>query len=213
MRYTCLKGGKGFSRAHRKGFKLDLKGERDKSRLTRDKPGGSMPMFEGWCASKVLQSAISVKAGDGEPCDSKDTRTIDGLETMEGQVGIRASPLKKVTGSIAQLKCIYTNARSMGNKQEELEAIDQWENHDTVPITETCWDDNWNAAMDGYKLFRRDRQGRRGSGVALYVRECFDYLELDDGDDRVECFWVRIGGKANKADIMVGSCYRPRNQD
>ncbi|GAB0204048.1 hypothetical protein GRJ2_002870400 [Grus japonensis] len=67
--------------------------------------------------------------------------------------------------------------------------------------------------MDGYKLFRRDRQGRRGSGVALYVRECFDCLELDDGDNRVECLWVRIRGKVNKADIMVGVCYRPPNQD
>ena len=61
--------------------------------------------------------------------------------------------------------------------------------------------------MDGYKLFRRDRQGRRGGGVALYVRECFDCLELD-GDER-----IRIRGKANKADIMVGVCYRPPNQD
>ena len=62
---------------------------------------------------------------------------------------------------------------------------------------------NWSAAMDGYKLFRKDRQGRRGGGVALYVRECFDCLELNDGDNRVECLWVRIRGKANKADIMV----------
>ena len=58
-----------------------------------------------------------------------------------------------------------------------------------------------------------NRQGRRGGGVALYVRECFDCLELDDGNDRVECFWVRIRGKANKADIMVGVCYRRPNQD
>ncbi|KAK4808498.1 hypothetical protein QYF61_009824 [Mycteria americana] len=36
--------------------------------------------------------------------------------------------------------------------------------------------------MDGYKLFGRDRQGRRGGGVALCVRECFDCLELDDGE-------------------------------
>ncbi|GAB0203723.1 hypothetical protein GRJ2_002837900 [Grus japonensis] len=67
--------------------------------------------------------------------------------------------------------------------------------------------------MDGYKLFRRDRQGRRGGGVALYVRECFDCLELDDGDDRVERLRVRIRGKTNKADIVVGCCYRPPNQD
>jgi len=43
---------------------------------------------------------------------------------------------------------------------------------------ETWWDDshNWSAAVDGYELFKRDRQGRRGNGVALYVRECFDCL-------------------------------------
>ncbi|GAB0190837.1 mitochondrial enolase superfamily member 1 [Grus japonensis] len=67
--------------------------------------------------------------------------------------------------------------------------------------------------MDAYKLFRRDGQGRRGAGVALYVRECFDCLEVDDGDNRVECLWVRIRGKANKADIMVSVCFRLPNQD
>jgi len=50
---------------------------------------------------------------------------------------------------------------------------------DIVAIMETCWDDshNWSAAMDGYNLFTRGRQGRRGGEVALYVRECFDCLE------------------------------------
>ncbi|GAB0206747.1 hypothetical protein GRJ2_003140300 [Grus japonensis] len=117
--------------------------------------------------------------------------------------------------SKAQLKCIYTNACSTGNKQEELEAIVQQDSYDLVAITETWWDDShdWSAAMDGYKLFRRDRQGRRGGGVALYVRECFDCIELDDCDDKVECLWVRMRGKANKADILLGVCYRPPNQD
>ena len=66
--------------------------------------------------------------------------------------------------SIDQLQCIYTNARSMGNKQEELEATACQGNYDVVTITETWWDDshNWSAAMDVYKLFRRDWQGRRG---------------------------------------------------
>ncbi|KAK4830530.1 hypothetical protein QYF61_011509 [Mycteria americana] len=87
----------------------------------------------------------------------------------------------KETWMTAQLKCLYTNARSMGNKQEELEAIVHQENYDMVAITEMWWDDlhNWSVAMDGYKLFRRDR----------------------------------IRGKANKADIVAGVCYRPPNQD
>jgi len=46
--------------------------------------------------------------------------------------------------------------------------------------------------MDGYKLFRRDRRGKRGGGVALYVRDCCDCIELDDCDDKVECLWVKM---------------------
>jgi len=37
----------------------------------------------------------------------------------------------------AQLKCMYTNACSMGNKQEELEAIVQQANYDLTAINET----------------------------------------------------------------------------
>lgn len=43
--------------------------------------------------------------------------------------------------------------------------------------------------MNGYKLFRRDRQGRRSGGVALYARKCFDCLELD-GDSKFEVLCV-----------------------
>jgi len=117
--------------------------------------------------------------------------------------------------SIAQLKCIYTNACRMGIKQEELEAIVQQDSYDLVTITEMWWDDShdWSDATDDYKIFRRDRRGKRGSGVALYVRDCFDCIELDDCDDKVECLWVKMRGKANKADILLGVCYRPPNQD
>jgi len=103
----------------------------------------------------------------------------------------------------------------MGNKQEELEAIVQQENYDTVAIMETWQDDshNGNAAMNGYKLFSRDKQGRRGDGVALHFRECSDCLQFNGGDDRVQCLWIRIRRKASKADVMVGVCYRPPNQD
>lgn len=38
-------------------------------------------------------------------------------------------------------------------------------------ITETLWDDshNQNVAIDGCKLFRGDRRGGRGGGIALYI--------------------------------------------
>jgi len=52
--------------------------------------------------------------------------------------------------------------------------------------------------VDGYKLFRRDRQGRMGSNMALYVEECFDAVEFRAGNDKVDFLWLRIRGKANK---------------
>lgn len=44
----------GVSKVHWKSFKLDFEGERDKIKLSRDKPQGSMPKFEGRCASEAL---------------------------------------------------------------------------------------------------------------------------------------------------------------
>ena len=81
-----------------------------------------------------------------------------------------------------QLKCIYTSAHSMGNKQEELEAIVREANYDLVAIMETWWDcyHSWSVAVDGYKIFRRDMQGRRGGGVALCVSALM-LLNLDMG--------------------------------
>ncbi|KAJ7414448.1 mitochondrial fission process protein 1 [Willisornis vidua] len=110
---------------------------------------------------------------------------------------------------------MYTNAHSMGNKQEELEAIVQQQSFDVVVITEMWWGDSqdWSAAISGYKLFRKDRQSRRGGGVALYVRESLDSIELEVSSDKVECLCTRIRGKAKKADILTGVCYRPPYQD
>ena len=67
-----------------------------------------------------------------------------------------------------KLMCLYTNARSIGNKQEELEAIVCSESYDIVAITETWWNDchNWSAVMEGYQLFKRDRGGREGGGCS-----------------------------------------------
>ncbi|TRZ16814.1 hypothetical protein HGM15179_010323 [Zosterops borbonicus] len=110
---------------------------------------------------------------------------------------------------------MYTNACSMGSKQEEVEVMVQQQSYDVVAITEMWWDDShgWSTALDGYKLFRRDRKGRRGGGVALYIKKVFDSIGIENNEDGVECLWVRIKGRANKADIVLGVCYCPPNQE
>ena len=73
-------------------------------------------------------------------------------------LGNPRSPIKTARGKV-QLKCLYTNACSLSNKQDELETVMNLKSYDLVAITETWWDDshNWNTTIDGYRLFRRDR--------------------------------------------------------
>ena len=69
--------------------------------------------------------------------------------------------------------------------------------------------------MEGYRLFRKNRQGRQGGGIALYVSEQLECMELYLGMDEElkESLWVRITGRAGTGDIIVGVCYRPPDQE
>ncbi|KAK4833060.1 hypothetical protein QYF61_027722 [Mycteria americana] len=56
----------------------------------------------------------------------------------------------------------------------------------------------------------RDREGIQGGGVVLYVREGLDCTVLAAGNDTVESPCVRMKGKENKADVVVGVYLDPR---
>lgn len=58
--------------------------------------------------------------------------------------------------------------------------------------------------MEGTRLFRRDKQNRRGGVFTLHVRERFDYTALTVNDDVVRSLWLRIRGMGNRGDILVG---------
>ena len=49
--------------------------------------------------------------------------------------------------------------------------------------------------------------------MALCVRDCFNCIELDDCDDKVASLWVKMRGKTNKANILLGVCYGTPHQD
>ncbi|GAB0179153.1 hypothetical protein GRJ2_000380600 [Grus japonensis] len=89
--------------------------------------------------------------------------------------------------------------------------------YDLIGITEAWWDSSydWSVGMEGYRLFRKDRQGRRGGGVTLYVNDQLQCMELHLGMDEepIKSLWVRIKGRAGTGDIIVGICYRPPDQD
>lgn len=78
----------------------------------------------------------------------------------------------------------------MGNKQRELETMVPLENFDLIAIKGIWWEDShdWNTTIEGYKLFRRDRQGRRGRKVTIFVRKQIDWgiLVLRNSQEKAE---------------------------
>ncbi|KAK4806872.1 hypothetical protein QYF61_012593 [Mycteria americana] len=117
------------------------------------------------------------------------------------------NPSKGKNPKSSHLKCMYSDIHSLGNKQEELELCAQPESYDVIGITETWWENShdWKTTMDGYKLFWKDRKGRRGGGVALYVKEKFESMEVSYGDHKssTECLWIKIRGIITKGDLML----------
>jgi len=115
-------------------------------------------------------------------------------ETLQGK---GCSPVK-VTQPTAWMKCLYTNTLQMGNKQEGLEGTMMLESYDLVAITKTCWVEShdWNLAINGYRLFRMDRQGKRGGGTgggnACYIKKSIqcEELSLKNSHEKVENLWL-----------------------
>lgn len=53
---------------------------------------------------------------------------------------------------------------------------------------------DWSAAAKRYRLFRKDKVGRQGRGVSLYVKEQLDCTEFCLGMDNepTESLWVKL---------------------
>lgn len=59
-----------------------------------------------------------------------------------------------------QSKYMYSNAHSMGNTQEELEAFAQCKNHDIVTMMEAWWEDLYQSAVNS-----SEQIGKEGEAV------------------------------------------------
>lgn len=108
------------------------------------------------------------------------------------------------------LRFCHFNARSLKPKIDEVRLMFSPNNTDVVCISET-WlndliDDNM-IAIPGYKVFRNDRRGKRGGGVAIFVKESISsrVIQVSTSSD-VEFIFVEIG---NHNKCLVGCIYRP----
>jgi len=66
-----------------------------------------------------------------------------------------------------------------------------------------------NFAIDGYSMFRHDRVGRRGGGVAVYVsrRLIADVWEHPGGKSTFELLWVCV--QLHQRHFVIGALYHP----
>ena len=106
------------------------------------------------------------------------------------------------------------NARSIINKNNELNImVDNIKPH-IIGITES-WANNditdGELGLAGYVMFRKDRIGRRGGGVLLYIKETIPAYEvqLPEQADCNEAIWCKLvtGHKT----VTIGVVYRCPN--
>ena len=66
-----------------------------------------------------------------------------------------------------------------------------------------------NLAIDGYSLFRRDRVGRRGGGVTVYVNSRLpaDVWTCPGDSAQFELLWIRV--QVHRQTVYVGALYHP----
>ena len=98
--------------------------------------------------------------------------------------------------SEAGYRCMCLNARSIINKKNELNMVEDIDPH-IIGITESWANTDITDAelgLTGYVMFRSDRIGRRGGGVILYVKESIQAYEikLESEVDYDEAVWCKI---------------------
>ena len=83
--------------------------------------------------------------------------------------------------SKAEIKCLCLNDRSIIYKKNELDImVDEIKPH-IIGITESWANTDITDAelgLEGYVMFRKDRMGRRGGGVLLYIKETIPAYEV-----------------------------------
>ena len=115
-----------------------------------------------------------------------------------------------------KLNVYYTNCRSILNKIDLLRGLACVEKFDIIALTETWLDMsgkvfNPEVKIDGYTLLYKDRENRRGGGVALYIRDtlqCCINGKIKT-DSKTESLWVDI--KEGSQTVVLGLVYRPPN--
>ena len=118
------------------------------------------------------------------------------------------------------MKLVYLNARSLAGDSKrrcfEFEIIRQFDYPDIVVVTETWLNDKIPTSLfdcaKHYNVYRLDRQGRPGGGVAIFVkRNIRSHDVFVPNVDGLEALAVAVVLKKSK--LFISSIYKPSVSD
>ena len=172
-------------------------------------------VYEGWTASERKRSWSVCRRLETGSRQWIGQRT---LFKLIGQGGLTQSGQDDSSSNIRQgnagLKCVSLNARSIMNKKNELNIMVNDSDPHIIGITESWANKDITDAelgLEGYVMFRKDRMGRRGGGVLLYVKDTIPAYEIQlrEEADCEEAIWCKLvtGHKT----VTMGVVYRCPN--
>ena len=144
---------------------------------------------------------------------------IQTLLARSGDIHVNPPPEKN-----NELKICHLNARSIASRDTEfrclqgkLEEIEPTlcndNNYNAICMTETWIDDtilDADIGVPDFQIDRRDRN-RHGGCVAVYTHNNIHAIRRADLEVACELLWVEIF--ENHKRILLGTCYRPPNQN
>ena len=117
---------------------------------------------------------------------------------------------------------LHINIRSMQKNFEKFQEFFKTLkfNFSAVCLSETWCDSidstkNSNYRLHGYKSFHQTRDGRKGGGLCIFLRNTLSYKirsDLNMNSDAIECLCLEISTKTSK-NLILSLNYRPPNGD
>ena len=112
-------------------------------------------------------------------------------------------------------KALFLNARSIGNKVFDLQALLLMDLFDVVVIVETWLDRNYQdfeLKLEGYNIFWKDRCNRRGGGVLIAIRNHISCVHRSNLEVKLEMIALKIRLNPTIC-VLLSAFYRPPDTD
>ena len=130
-------------------------------------------------------------------------------ESLSGDEYSTRSMIRVLGKQCAGLKICHINAQSLTPKIDEFRYLFENSNIDIVCVCETWLSDDSFCNLNGFNVFRCDRSGRRGGGVAIFTRVDINSKIIRKSSPGSEIEYLFIEIKCNNNKLLVGSVYRP----